>query len=60
MLQAEVVAAKKAQSQLRELLAANEVHKAEKAKLHEREQELDRKYAREYAEKLDWEDKASV
>ena len=43
----------KSTAELRRLLAANEVNKAIKEKQRQEEQALDRKYAREYAAKLD-------
>lgn len=52
-LQAEAEEAAKAQLELRTLLMANEVNKGIKEKQRLEDQALDRKYARQYAEKLD-------
>ena len=45
--------ASKAQQELQSLLLSNEVNKEIKEKQRLEEQALDRKYARQYAEKLD-------
>ena len=55
-LQAEAEETLKAQQELRKLLVANEANKELKEKQRLEDQALDRKYAREYAAKLDHEE----
>lgn len=57
--QAEAADTLKAKEELRSLLLSNETNKAIKEKQRQEEQALDRKYAREYTEKLEMEDKVS-
>ncbi len=57
-VQAEAAEVAHAKAELRRLLSANEVNKQLKEKARLEDQALDRKYAREYAEKLDKEEQA--
>lgn len=57
--QAETAATLRAKEELKVLLSANEVSKAMKEEQKSADQALDRKYARQYAEKLDQEEKVS-
>ena len=57
LLQAETAGIAKAKEELKLLLSANDVNKALKEEQRLQDQELDRKYARLYAERLDQEEK---
>lgn len=59
-MQAEALQAAKAQQELKEQLLANEANKELKQRRRLEDQALDRKYARQYAEKLDREEQVSL